>query len=74
MMDVRSGSIHYRIIETPEGTKTIPAPEEDEPYIRYMAIPPTPLQRARGYVGRNDPCPCGSDKKFKRCCRMVDPR
>jgi hypothetical protein len=19
-------------------------------------------------VGRNDPCPCGSDKKFKRCC------
>jgi hypothetical protein len=20
------------------------------------------------YVGRNDPCPCGSGKKFKRCC------
>jgi len=20
-------------------------------------------------VGRNDPCPCGSGKKFKRCCR-----
>ena len=19
-------------------------------------------------VGRNDPCPCGSDKKYKRCC------
>ena len=19
-------------------------------------------------VGRNDPCPCGSRKKFKRCC------
>ena len=19
-------------------------------------------------VGRNDPCPCGSGKKFKRCC------
>ncbi|MCF5428315.1 SEC-C metal-binding domain-containing protein, partial [Pseudomonas syringae] len=18
-------------------------------------------------VGRNDPCPCGSDKKFKKC-------
>jgi uncharacterized protein YecA (UPF0149 family) len=24
----------------------------------------TPLYRA----GRNDPCPCGSGKKFKRCC------
>ena len=24
----------------------------------------------RGYnkVGRNDPCPCGSGKKFKKCC------
>jgi uncharacterized protein len=22
----------------------------------------------RGKIGRNDPCPCGSDKKFKRCC------
>jgi preprotein translocase subunit SecA len=21
-----------------------------------------------GRVGRNDPCPCGSGKKFKRCC------
>ncbi|QQP92352.1 SEC-C domain-containing protein [Skermanella sp. TT6] len=20
------------------------------------------------YVGRNDPCPCGSGRKFKRCC------
>jgi uncharacterized protein YecA (UPF0149 family) len=19
-------------------------------------------------VGRNDPCPCGSNKKFKKCC------
>jgi uncharacterized protein YecA (UPF0149 family) len=19
-------------------------------------------------IGRNDPCPCGSEKKFKKCC------
>lgn len=25
---------------------------------------PTPTSR----VGRNDPCPCGSGKKFKKCC------
>ena len=24
-------------------------------------------------VGRNDPCPCGSGKKFKRCCGIVQP-
>lgn len=23
---------------------------------------------ARGKVGRNDPCPCGSGRKFKKCC------
>jgi hypothetical protein len=22
-------------------------------------------------VGRNDPCPCGSDRKYKRCCGSV---
>jgi pyruvate/2-oxoglutarate dehydrogenase complex dihydrolipoamide dehydrogenase (E3) component len=23
-------------------------------------------------VGRNDPCPCGSGKKYKYCCRDKD--
>lgn len=27
-----------------------------------------PQRRAAPKVGRNDPCPCGSGKKFKRCC------
>jgi uncharacterized protein len=22
-------------------------------------------------VGRNDPCPCGSGKKFKKCCGQI---
>jgi hypothetical protein len=29
---------------------------------------PEPIRRARPKVGRNDPCPCGSGKKFKKCC------
>ncbi|MBO7367286.1 MAG: SEC-C domain-containing protein, partial [Paludibacteraceae bacterium] len=24
--------------------------------------------RAEKTVGRNDPCPCGSGKKYKNCC------
>jgi preprotein translocase subunit SecA len=24
--------------------------------------------RATATVGRNEPCPCGSGKKFKQCC------
>ena len=23
-------------------------------------------------VGRNDPCPCGSGRKFKKCCLRLD--
>lgn len=25
-------------------------------------------------VGRNDPCPCGSGKKFKKCCELKTSR
>ena len=27
-----------------------------------------PIVRQTPKVGRNDPCPCGSGKKFKKCC------
>ena len=27
-----------------------------------------PVRRASPKVGRNDPCPCGSGRKFKHCC------
>ena len=27
-----------------------------------------PITREAPKVGRNDPCPCGSGKKFKKCC------
>ncbi|MGD9610260.1 MAG: preprotein translocase subunit SecA [Desulfovibrionaceae bacterium] len=29
---------------------------------------PEPKRRAAPKVGRNDPCPCGSGKKYKKCC------
>ena len=27
--------------------------------------------RVEQKVGRNDPCPCGSGKKYKKCCGAV---
>ena len=27
-----------------------------------------PIRKAATEVGRNDPCPCGSGKKFKKSC------
>jgi len=37
------------------------------PYRRTMHGEAT-VRRAAPKVGRNDPCPCGSGKKFKQCC------
>jgi uncharacterized protein YecA (UPF0149 family) len=30
--------------------------------------PPPPVENKFKTVGRNDPCPCGSGKKYKKCC------
>ena len=30
--------------------------------------PSDPVHNPLRHVGRNDPCPCGSGKKFKKCC------
>ncbi len=27
-----------------------------------------PIEREEPKIGRNDPCPCGSGKKYKKCC------
>ena len=29
---------------------------------------PTPARKSGPKVGRNEPCPCGSGKKYKKCC------
>jgi len=31
----------------------------------------TPFVHRADKTGRNDPCPCGSGKKFKQCCRKL---
>jgi SEC-C motif-containing protein len=31
-------------------------------------LPTRPVVHASPKAGRNDPCPCGSGKKFKKCC------
>ncbi len=36
------------------------------------AGPPTTVRRSTPKVGRNDPCPCGSGKKYKKCHGAVD--
>lgn len=34
--------------------------------------PQQPIRREGDKVGRNDPCPCGSGKKYKHCCGRIE--
>lgn len=42
--------------------------EEIDDYAYY----PEPFVRIEPKIGRNDPCPCGSGKKYKKCCLNRD--
>jgi hypothetical protein len=44
----------------------VPRARPPLPPMPGLALPRQPESRRR--VGRNDPCPCGSGKKFKVCC------
>ncbi len=37
-------------------------------YLEGISHRPEGYRRPEPKVGRNDPCPCGSGKKFKKCC------
>ena len=37
-------------------------------YARSVRLGPAPIKSTQPKVGRNEPCPCGSGKKYKHCC------
>ena len=37
-----------------------------------LRAPSTPVRRNLPKVGRNDACPCGSGKKYKKCCGIAE--
>jgi uncharacterized protein len=38
-----------------------------QPYPYYGGVTGT-VRRKEPKIGRNEPCPCGSGKKYKKCC------
>lgn len=55
-----------RVVDDPEGFK-----KETEEQMKSLK----PLAEAfvkKKKVGRNEPCPCGSGKKYKKCCLLKD--
>jgi len=55
----RATEEHKQLSKEPEGSAIAP-PSEPKKADTY--------KRAAPKVGRNDPCPCGSGKKYKKCC------
>ena len=65
-----------RIEKTPERIQTVKATQEGKAAIAARAGGGVQQPRrvsAAQKIGRNDPCPCGSGKKYKACCGKNQP-
>ena len=63
--------ILYRIqISEPQNIAELQQPKEQEMFFSSGDEPAkkNPVKRSEKKVGRNAPCPCGSGKKYKKCC------
>jgi preprotein translocase subunit SecA len=49
-----------------------PAESPEGPAAPSAARPSAPMVNTLPRVGRNDPCPCGSGKKYKKCHMLTD--
>ena len=47
-------------------------PEAEQESAQQVEAPQQPMVRDTPKVGRNDPCPCGSGKKYKQCCGALN--
>ena len=62
---------HHQEVSAYQGPtgRPVPGPTEAAPAGGAGEVMgPPPIAREEPKVGRNDPCPCGSGKKYKKCC------
>lgn len=79
-LQARGQASHAEASSALAGGEQAPEPEASAPGRRIQAgpsqrpaLPPQPETFARGErkIGRNEPCPCGSGKKYKQCHGQV---
>jgi preprotein translocase subunit SecA len=55
------------VAPAPQITTTITTSGGEAPEEKEIVLPQVTIRREAPKVGRNDPCPCGSGKKYKNC-------
>ncbi|MDR2940369.1 MAG: preprotein translocase subunit SecA [Clostridiales bacterium] len=78
MFDELSANIQNETIKNLFNVRIVTENKEDDPKREQVAketftnkdesVKKAPIKRKDAKVGRNDPCPCGSGKKYKQCC------
>ncbi len=64
-------NILFRIqVVSPEKIEEMNKPKQDNLVFSHGdgSTKKKPVKREGGKIGRNSPCPCGSGKKYKKCC------
>jgi preprotein translocase subunit SecA len=60
-------NVQYQHADYPGSTAEETPPEVSIAAVTAAPAEVQPFTRSTTKVGRNDPCPCGSGKKFKQC-------
>ncbi len=72
MFDAMVAAIREETIRTLYRVQVKAPPAKREQLAKPVDTPApdgeTPMTRSGKKIGRNDPCPCGSGKKYKNCC------
>ncbi len=66
--DTIRGLYHVRIVTQEPVPVSVPEPPKAMFTNKDDTLKKQPKQRKEEKVGRNEPCPCGSGKKYKQCC------
>ena len=74
--DIRENTVRMILSAMPKPREEIKRVQVANPLIEGFAGGKAPAKKASvkkaEKVGRNDPCPCGSGKKYKKCCGLSE--
>lgn len=70
MFNQMIGEIQEEVVRYLFRVNVVEAPQEHKNVVenKYEDEGPKQPVRKENEIGRNDPCPCGSGKKYKKCC------